>query len=615
MLELKSNEWIKAAEKLEPFCALPKSNWTNINEGEHPWELNEQFSYVLSGSLDDPKCLENLKVLNQLQYIYPHIDVLFIHQSNASYPATIQELKNELIRFDIGVKAQFNRSEKIDCLPNDGMTRTVMISPQSKVYGKLDQWLNIDDLVDLTTEYSNRILDAYNLRPAPFFGRKPSQEFKTPVLQTPMNIEADQENNRLFVSDYMQQRILILSEQGELLDYIGSGRASYSNGDFSKVSFNGPRGLAYHETRNMLYIADSKNGRIRAVDMNELTVSTILGNGKLNEDLGKGVNGVLSPLPYPLALALDYDLLYISTMNGVWKMDLNGQVAELIPHTMELGPLFCIEVKSNGEIVASDANGNAIYSIDENGLTKLTSNDSLPGFQNGKKDEIAFNHPMGFALQDDIMYLADQYNNSLRTLNISKSRASTFAGDSLAGYKNGKMDNALFNLPSDITRLGDKYYCTDLGNHIIRVVDENDGNVSTLPLLDYQSVCYGYKPTSMTLNDGPEITLTKGDSIINISFKLSGNYVFDPNGFSYVDITTRKRGGAVIKDDDVSDGEISLAIRDDLEQPMEITVDLNMYFYDSRFPGIPYFKSISYTFPVKSGTEMTDLNPIVISIE
>jgi DNA-binding beta-propeller fold protein YncE len=413
----------------------------------------------------------------------------------------------------------------------------------------------------------------------------------------------------------MQQRILILSPQGELLNYIGSGRASYSDGDFSKVSFNGPRGLAYDAARNTLYIADAKNGRIRAVDMKELTVSTILGNGDLNGDPGSIINGALSPLPYPLDLALDYDILYISTTKGIWKMDLNSQVAEPISHTQSLGPLFGIEVKSNGEIVATDANGNAIYAIDDKYLTKLTPDDSIPGLRNGKKEEIAFNHPMGFTLQDDEMYVADQYNNSLRTFNVSKIKAETLTGDTLAGYKNGNSEKALFQLPSDIKRLGDKYYCADLGNHAIRILDENGSTTNTLPLLDYQSLCYGYKPPVMILNDGPEITLAKGDSIVSISFELSGDFAFDPNGFSYVDITTRKRDAAVLKDDDLSDGDISLAIRDALSQPMEVTVDLNMYFYDRRYPGIPYYKSTSYTFPVKSGTETTELNPIVIHID
>lgn len=615
ILGLKSNEWIKAAEKLEPFCDLPKTNWLNINEGERVWDLNEQFSFILTGSLDDPKCLENLRTLNQLQYVYPHIDVLYIHQSNATYPATVEDLEIELNRYDIGVKAHFDDTGSIACLPYQSVSQTILVSPQVKIYGELDEWLGIDKLVDLTSAYTNRILDAYNLRPQPFFGKKPSQKYKVPVLQTPMNIAADKDNNRLFVSDYMQHRILILSPQGQLLDYIGSGRGRQSDGDFSKASFNGPRGMAFDEARNTLYVADSKNGRIKAVDLNELTVKTILGNGKLNDSEEGELYGTESPIPYPLDLALDYDRLYISTYNGILKMDLNTQLAELVPNSQNLGPLYGIELNSDGDIVASDANRNAIYLINDKVLTGLTPANAEPGFRNGKKDEIAFNHPKGFILQDDLIYVADQNNNSLRSLNISKLKASTVSGDSLAGYKDGSTNGALFNMPTDITKLGDKYYCTDMGNHVIRVIDEGSNTVSTLSLLEYQSLCYGYKPPVMELNDGPEIKLAKGDSIINISFELLGDYVFDPNGVSYIDITTRKREAAVIKDDDLNDGQITIAIRDSLEKTLEVTIDLNMSLYDSRFPGIPYFKSTSYTFPISIGTETAEIAPIIIEIE
>ncbi len=58
----------------------------------------------------------------------------------------------------------------------------------------------------------------------------------------------------------------------------GQGTPGFTDGDFSRATFNGLSGLLLDDTHNLLYVAESGNASIRTVDLNhENRVSTLLG--------------------------------------------------------------------------------------------------------------------------------------------------------------------------------------------------------------------------------------------------------------------------------------------------------------------------------------------------
>ncbi|CAE7680206.1 SOQ1, partial [Symbiodinium sp. CCMP2456] len=81
----------------------------------------------------------------------------------------------------------------------------------------------------------------------------------------------------------------------------------------SSTSFAAPQGLALDQTSQLLYIADSENGRVRRLDLGAGTIRTIAG-GAINDELTDGVAADSGKLFRPRGLALDTSrgFLYVS---------------------------------------------------------------------------------------------------------------------------------------------------------------------------------------------------------------------------------------------------------------------------------------------------------------
>src|SRR5690606_36576299 len=70
-------------------------------------------------------------------------------------------------------------------------------------------------------------------------------------LNFPSKLTVDDDGHRLFIADSSNNRILIVSEEGVLIDVIGSGKRGFEDGPYLQACFNHPQGIAY--TKNILY--------------------------------------------------------------------------------------------------------------------------------------------------------------------------------------------------------------------------------------------------------------------------------------------------------------------------------------------------------------------------
>ncbi len=115
-------------------------------------------------------------------------------------------------------------------------------------------------------------------------------------------------------------------------------------------------------------------------------------------------------------------------------------------------------------------------------VNKVNINDSMDvigsmqkGYINGAYKDAAFNKPSGLFIQDGVIYVADTDNSLVRQ--ISSDKVSTYAGKffgydemhrAVKGYKDGSIQNAIFNNPSGVLGIGDTIYVLDTGNNVIR---------------------------------------------------------------------------------------------------------------------------------------------------
>jgi len=115
-----------------------------------------------------------------------------------------------------------------------------------------------------------------NLKPLELFDEHEAAA-KTPLLY-PGKVLADAQGDRLFVSDTGHNRIVQTDLRGSSAVVIGSGQEGLSDGSYELARFNRPQGMCLEG--DILYVADTENHAIRAVDLKSRQVSTVAGVGK-----------------------------------------------------------------------------------------------------------------------------------------------------------------------------------------------------------------------------------------------------------------------------------------------------------------------------------------------
>ena len=137
-------------------------------------------------------------------------------------------------------------------------------------------------------------------------------------------------------------------------------------------------------------------------------------------------------------------------------------------------------VNANGDIIVSDTENNSIRLISGSKVISLNSTTSA-GHRDGKLDTALFNKPSDIVFDKlGNVYIADTLNNCIRYIDIKKGEVSTFAGEKLiAGLRDGKISDSSFNQPVGLAI--DKngvLYVSDSGNQRIRKIEK--GIVSTV---------------------------------------------------------------------------------------------------------------------------------------
>ncbi len=102
------------------------------------------------------------------------------------------------------------------------------------------------------------------------------------------------------------------------------------------------------------------------------------------------------------------------------------------------------------------------------------------GDVDGVPPQVRLQHPLCVAFYRQKLYVADTYNHKIKTVDPASGETRTLAGTGQAGRGD---DPAEFNEPAGLSAAGGKLFVADTNNHLIRVIDLDEGNrVSTLPL-------------------------------------------------------------------------------------------------------------------------------------
>ena len=309
-------------------------------------------------------------------------------------------------------------------------------------------------------------------------------------LFLPTGVALDGAGN-LYITDTSNNRIRKVDAAGVISTVAGDGTRGYGGdgGPATAAQLSSPYGVALDGAGN-LYIADTRNDRIRKVDASG-AISTVAGDGTQGYS-GDGGPATAAQLRLPYGVALDgAGNLYIADTSNdrIRKVDASGAISTVAgdgtrgyggdggPATAaQLSLPFRVALDGAGNLYIADTYNNRIRKVDASGVITTVAGDGTRGYggDGGPATAAQLDLPYGVALDGaDNLYIADRNNHRIRKVDAS-GVITTVAGDGTRGYggDGGPATAAQLDLPYGVALDGaDNLYIADRNNDRIRKVD------------------------------------------------------------------------------------------------------------------------------------------------
>ncbi len=338
-----------------------------------------------------------------------------------------------------------------------------------------------------------------NLNPLKF-----SAEMERPSngpLLFPGKVFADRKSKRLFVSDTGHNRIVQTDLEGAHPVVIGDGVEGFEDGPFAKARFNRPQGMCLDG--EILYVADTENHAIRALDLKEHSVATIAGIGSQSPRI--------EPIPFSgpakaTALSSPWDIaqipgeraLYIAMAgpHQIWRLDLDSSTIGVFAgsgyeNILDGPPDTARFAQPSG--LATDGENLFVADSEVSGIREITGIANKEpmvrtvvgmglfefGDRDGRGPAVRLQHCLGVAYGEGHLYIADSYNNKIKSCTPMTQVVRSLIGS----HKPGDSDEPPhFYEPGGLSVAGSSLYVADTNNHKIRVVDLTTNKVKTLAM-------------------------------------------------------------------------------------------------------------------------------------
>lgn len=448
-------------------------------------------------------CIHTLPDLAKLEKKYANeLVVIGVHSAKFDNEKNSESIRKAILRYEIHHPVVNDADMKIwQAYEANSWPTLALIDPEGNLVGAtsgegklpvLDA--AIEKLIRIHKE--KKTLDEKPIRfDTAKFRDKPGS------LYFPGKVFADEKGKRVFIADSTHHRIVIADMNGKKIDVVGIGTPGKVDGPFEKVQFDDPQGMALSADGNTLYVADRRNHLLRALDLKARTAKTIAGTGVQDRtDRSEGGPALERGLNSPWALHLDGERLFIAMAghHQIWTLDLKD--GNLEPYAgdgrenIKDGPLFAARfaqpsgLASDGKyLYVADPEVSAIRRVPMNGKGRVETLVGEGLFDFGDVDgvgkEAKLQHAIGVAYHNGTVYIADTYNNKIKSLDLKSGEIKTFLGGAAK-----KGEEPLFNEPAGLHVAGDKLYVADTNAHRIRIVDLKTKEVSTLNLTGVEPV-------------------------------------------------------------------------------------------------------------------------------
>jgi sugar lactone lactonase YvrE/thiol-disulfide isomerase/thioredoxin len=526
-------------------------------------------------------CMHILPELKKLEESFPNeLVVIGVHSAKFENEEDSKNITEAVLRYEIKHPVVNDAKHAIwDRFGIRSWPTAILIDPEGKaVYGRSGEFKanEFATLLKQAIPYYRKkgTLDETPLR----FDLAAEGAADTP-LRFPGKVLADEPGERLFIADSNHNRIVIADFEGALVDVIGSGALGTTDGEFSAATFNHPQGMALNG--DTLYVADTENHMLRKVDLVKRRVTTIAGDGHQAQAWpGMVANPAAAAeqalparfagpprtteLNSPWDLQIHGDDLYIAMAgpHQIWKMPLDeSEISIYAGNSREDivdGPLVPSEPYEAGYASFAQPSGLAadkqwLYVADSEGsslravpfdpskrVRTVIGTADLPagrlfafGDHDGSGRTVRLQHPLGIALNDGTLYIADTYNNKIKAVNLAKKSVRTIVGTGKPGHED---DPASFDEPAGLSVAGNKLYVADTNNHLIRTVDLGDNDrVATFEIRGLSPPRPATAATVTPASRGQEvridpISLKPADGLVwlKAALKLPAGYKINP---------------------------------------------------------------------------------------
>jgi hypothetical protein len=365
----------------------------------------------------------------------------------------------------------------------------VFVDPEGRIVGKHEGELPFEAFDRLVAEmlrefHARGILKPERAALALELAREPER-----LLKFPGKVLAA--GDSLYVSDNNHHRIVGAGLDGQIRGVIGAGEPGLNDGGPGVACFQQPQGLAISDAT--LFVADTENHAIRAIELRTWSVRTVAGTGAQGQGFGSGGSGPSTALSSPWDLALAGDRLFIAMagLHQIWALELDsGWVAPFAGTGREglkdgaLSEAWFAQSSglalADQHLYVADSEVSAVRDIDlRRGTVSTPVGQGLFVFgdTDGVGDEVRLQHPLGIAEHEGLLYLADSYNGKIKRLDPGTRRVTTWVvGDGSPGPADAG-GGARLREPGGVSAGPDGLYVADTNNHRVVLVEWRTGTL------------------------------------------------------------------------------------------------------------------------------------------
>lgn len=244
----------------------------------------------------------------------------------------------------------------------------------------------------------------------------------------------------LAIADSGHHRVLLVDGKGRSIQSIGNGEPGFLDGGPDEARFCRPHGLAL--SHSTLFVADTGNHALRALDLESFEITTIAGTGRLGRTVPDDLTdatGVELRSPWGLDFAAGILFIAMAGAHQIWAY-----------------------VPDDGRIAVFAGSGRE--AIDD-----------------GTFHEATFAQPTGLAVSGTDLYVSDSETSAVRHIDLATATVSTLVGRGLFefGDIDGPPETARLQHVQDVSYGPHGLLVADTYNDKIKHIDSATGAVST----------------------------------------------------------------------------------------------------------------------------------------